>query len=89
MPEIAPLLTPYHQDWILPSSDAKITLESESTMRISCPGIGFQHEDLSAKQFWTTKYVLTNLTTSLMALIDILVRYTKVRKMTEKGAIFK
>jgi len=55
LPEIAPLLTTYHQDWILPSSDAKITLESESTMRISCPGIGFQHEDLSAKQFWTTK----------------------------------
>jgi len=55
LPEIAPLLTTYHQDWILPSSDAKITLESESVMRISCPGIGFQHSDLSTSQFWSTK----------------------------------
>lgn len=38
-------------------TDAKITLDTGSVMRISCPGFGFQHGDLSASQFWTTKCV--------------------------------
>ena len=43
---------------MLPMTDAKITLDTGSVMRISCPGFGFQHGDLSASQFWTTKYVI-------------------------------
>jgi len=54
LPEIAPILTNYHQDWILPTADSKITLEIGSVMRISCPGSGFKNDDLSTSQFWTT-----------------------------------
>ena len=49
--------TDHYQSWMLPMADAKITLDTGSVMRISCPGFGFQHGDLSASQFWTTKYV--------------------------------
>ena len=48
--------TDHYQSWMLPMTDAKITLDTGSVMRISCPGFGFQHGDLSASQFWTTKY---------------------------------
>jgi hypothetical protein len=50
--------TDHYQSWMLPTTDAKITLDTGSVMRISCPGFGFQHGDLSASQFWTTKYVI-------------------------------
>ena len=51
--------TDHYQSWMLPMADAKITLDTGSVMRISCPGFGFQHGDLSASQFWTTKYVIS------------------------------
>ena len=57
LPDIAPILTTYHQDWLLPTADAKITLEQGSVMRISCPGFGFSNEDLRNSQFHETKYV--------------------------------
>ena len=57
LPDIAPILTTYHQDWVLPTADAKITLEQGSVMRISCPGFGFSNEDLRNSQFQETKYV--------------------------------
>ena len=50
--------TDHYQSWMLPMTDSKITLDTGSVMRISCPGFGFQHGDLSASQFWTTKYVI-------------------------------
>ena len=58
LPDIAPILTTYHQDWLLPTADAKITLQQGSVMRISCPGFGFQNEDLRNSEFQETKYVL-------------------------------
>jgi len=57
LPDIAPILTTYHQDWLLPTADAKITLEQGSVMRISCPGFGFSNEDLRNSQFHETKCV--------------------------------
>ncbi len=54
-PTIPPLLTSDVNAWVLPSLDEKIHLESGSTVRLACPGHGFEDSDLKDDFFWTAK----------------------------------